>query len=318
MSISNDNTVLILGATGRFGAAAVAAFAEAGWRVLAQSRSAQASLPQGVKAIAAALSDTDGIVRAAQGAQAVVYAVNPPYTDWATQAMPLAQQGMDIASRLSARFMLPGNVYNYGASMPALLDEATPQQPTTRKGKIRFDMEAELAARASTGLSSVVIRAGDFFGSGTGSWFDLAIVKSIHKGTLMYPGPLDRTHAWAYVPDLARAFVAVAAQHAPQRFSSVQFPGHALTGEALLIAIEREARALGFGRQAPFKRTTMPWPIIRAGGWLVPAWREIAEMAYLWTVPHALDGASLTALVGDLPVTPLEVALRQTLLRLKP
>jgi len=36
---------LVLGANGRFGAAAVAAFAAAGWTVLAQARRAPAGLP---------------------------------------------------------------------------------------------------------------------------------------------------------------------------------------------------------------------------------------------------------------------------------
>ena len=36
-------TVLVLGAAGRFGAAAVQAFAQAGWRVLAQQRRAPAT-----------------------------------------------------------------------------------------------------------------------------------------------------------------------------------------------------------------------------------------------------------------------------------
>ena len=33
----------------------------------------------------------------------------------------------------------------------------------------------ELQRRAAQGLDSVVIRAGDFFGSGTGTWIDLAV-----------------------------------------------------------------------------------------------------------------------------------------------
>ena len=37
----------------------------------------------------------------------------------------------------------------------------------------------------------------------------VAIVKALAKGKLVYPGPLDRAHAWAYLPDLAQAFVAV-------------------------------------------------------------------------------------------------------------
>lgn len=55
---------LVLGANGRFGAAAVAAFAAAGWTVLAQARRAPAGLPHGAMHLAVALDDTDALVAA--------------------------------------------------------------------------------------------------------------------------------------------------------------------------------------------------------------------------------------------------------------
>ena len=71
----------------------------------------------------------------------VVHAVNPIYTRWDEEALPAARAGWNLAERFGARFMLPGNVYNYGAAMPARLDETTPQRPTTAKGRIRVEME---------------------------------------------------------------------------------------------------------------------------------------------------------------------------------
>jgi hypothetical protein len=55
----------------------------------------------------------------------VVHAVNPIYTRWDAELLPLFRQGLAVAEALGARFMLPGNVYNYGSGMPALLDEDT-------------------------------------------------------------------------------------------------------------------------------------------------------------------------------------------------
>ena len=194
-------TVLVLGANGRFGRAAVLAFAAAGWRVQAQLRRAPvAPLPAGATAVAAPLADTGALVAAAAGATAVVHAVNPVYTQWDAEALPAFEQGAAVARRLGALFMLPGNVYNYGEKMPALLLPDTPQRPSTRKGELRCAMEAAMqaqAAHAAQGLRSVVIRGGDFYGAGSGSWFDQAIVKSLAAGKLVYPGPLQVAHAWA-------------------------------------------------------------------------------------------------------------------------
>ncbi|MBP6338287.1 MAG: hypothetical protein KA375_11865 [Vitreoscilla sp.] len=307
-------TVLILGAAGRFGGAATAAFARAGWRVLAQARKPLTALPLGAEALLMPLDDLPALARAAAGTSVVVHALNPVYTRWGTDLLPLAETGMDLAQRLGARFMLPGNVYNFGADMPPLLTEATPPTATTRKGKWRCELEARMQARASQGLRSVVIRAGDFFGSGEGSWLDLAIAKDIAKGKLVYPGPLDRPHAWAYLPDLAQAFMAVASLPSVPGCQHFHFAGHTLTGAQLLAAIEHVARPLGLLPAGPVNRGGIPWGLMRWLGWAVPIWRELVEMAYLWEVPHALDGHALQAAVGPLPATPLDEALRRSLL----
>ncbi len=306
------NTVLVLGANGRFGRAAVDAFAAAGWRVAAQMRRAPATpLPAGARALEAPLSDTAAL--AASGARVVVHAVNPLYTRWDEEAMPLLRQGLDAAQRLGAHFMLPGNVYNFGEHMPALLDEHTPERPTTTKGRQRAAMEAEIAARP--GLRSTVIRAGDFYGGGTGSWLDLVIAKDLAKGKLVYPGPLDVPHAWAYLPDLARAFVVVAScgGEGAQR---LHFAGHTLTGREWLAALEQAAGELGLAPARGWRHGGFPWAFIRLAGLVWPMGRELAAMSYLWRVPHAIDGRALESAVGALPATPVVAALRQALLDL--
>jgi nucleoside-diphosphate-sugar epimerase len=310
-------TVLVLGAGGRFGGAAVQAFADAGWRVLAQQRRAgAAALPRGAAHLAVPLDDTAALVRAAAGASVVVHAVSPPYPRWEAELLPLLHQGLAVAEGLGARFMLPGNVYNFGAGMPALLNEHTPQRPSTRKGELRVAMEAELERRAARGLDSVVLRAGDFFGAGSGSWLDIAVVKSIARGRLVYPGPLDVVHAWAYLPDLARAFVAVAGDGGHRGCLKLHVEGHAVTGRAFIDAVSRAAAALGLQPAAGFRVGGMPWPLLRAVGLVHPLLREVVRMSYLWRVPHALDGSALRQRVGALPQTPLDEALRRALLQL--
>jgi nucleoside-diphosphate-sugar epimerase len=313
----NPSTVLVLGANGRFGAAAVQAFADAGWRVLAQVRRSPAPpLPQGAMALATPLADTAALAAQARDASVVVYAVNPPYTRWDDTLMPLFRHGLAVAQRLGAHFMLPGNAYNFGEAMPSLLVEDTPQRPSTDKGRQRVAMEAELGDRAAQGLDSTVIRAGDFFGAGRGSWLDLVIAKDIARGRLVYPGPQDVPHAWAYLPDLARAFVAVAGAPRQSGAQRLHFAGHTLTGHALLTALEAAAGGLGLRPQGGFRHGGVPWGLVRAAGWVHPMSREIARMSYLWRVPHALDGRALQRAVGPLPSTPIVAALQASLLEL--
>jgi nucleoside-diphosphate-sugar epimerase len=308
-----QRTALVLGAAGRLGAAAVQAFAAAGWTVLAQARRPQA-LPAGARVLALPLQDSAGLAAAAAGARVVVYGVNPLYTRWDQEMLPLARQGMDIAERLGATFMLPGNVYNFGEGMPALLHTTTPARPSTRKGELRVQLEDELRQRAAAGrLGAVVLRAGDFFGAGGGSWLDLAIAKDIARGKLAYPGPLDTVHAWAYLPDLARAFVAVAEQAPAAPFQCLHFAGHAVTGREFIAALEQAAAGLGLQPPDGWRHGSLPWGLMRVLGLVNPMVRELVRMSYLWRVPHALDGSALQQAVGPLAATPLVAALRAAL-----
>ena len=310
--------VLVLGANGRFGLAATKAFAAAGWRVFAHvRRDAAPGMPTDVQLVHGPLASLAGALSDGPAPSVVVHGINPIYTRWDEEALPAARAAMDLAERLGARFMLPGNVYNYGEGMPALLDEATPQRPTTPKGRIRAEMESELERRAASGqLRATVITAGDFFGDGSGSWLDQAIVKKIAGGTLDYPGDPALVHAWAYLPDLARAFVAVATAPAAAPFERFTFAGHSVTGEGFLTSIERAATTLGLAPARGWRHGRMPWAVIRAIGLVVPMWRELARMSYLWRVPHALSGRKLAARCSALQATPLEEAMRASLVAL--
>ncbi len=304
--------VLILGASGRFGAAAKDSFVKQGWRVIAQSRSAPGQ-EDGVQWISAAANEREAIARAAQGVQVVVHGWNPDYTRWHEDLLPMAEQAMQIAEKLNATLLLPGNVYNFGSSMPAVLTEDTPQHADTRKGMLRVQLEHLMARRCEQGrLRAVVLRAGDFYGAGSGNWFDMAIAKDLRRGKLVYPGALNQSHAWAYLPDLTEtaALLMQGAINQAQRFKPFEvfhFSGYTLTGQHLYESIA--SLRLHPQKQA-LKLASLPWGLMRIGSPFVPIWRELVEMRYLWDVPHRLDDSKLKALVGDIPKTDIAQALR--------
>jgi nucleoside-diphosphate-sugar epimerase len=315
-------TVLILGARGRFGLAAARAFANAGWKVLGQMRPgaqvpAEASNDSRIQWLTTDLHDTASLTQAAAGAAVVVHALNPAYTHkaWKAQVLPMTEAATEVARALHATLMVPGNVYNFGEDMPAVLREDTPQVARTIKGRIRIGMEEQLQR---SGVRTVVIRAGDFFGAGKGTWFDQVIVKDLQKGVFTYPGGKDVATAWAYLPDLARTFVAVAAKRAQlPAFEVLHFAGYSITGQQWLNVLSPVAQRQDWVRQgAELRFSDMPWPLIRLGALLVPTWEALAEMRYLWRTPHALANDKLLALLGREPHTPLAQAAQTALVDL--
>lgn len=298
--------VIILGARGRFGRAAVTAFLEAGWRVraLARNWSGAPSAGQEIRVEGDALNAAS-LSAAAAGCDVIINAVNPPYPKWSRDMPRLTKAVVAAAKQIGATVMVPGNVYNFGAAMPARLDEETPHRARHRKGKLRIAMERGYADAAEAGVRTIILRGGDFFeGVKSGNWFEDHITAKIGQGKVMYPGPLDRVHAWAFLPDMARAMAGLAAERsrfAP--FTQIGFPGYALSGRELVDGMERIC-----GRS--LRVNSMPWPLIRVLGLVMPQMREVAEMAYLWRVPHAIDGARLAELLPDFSPTAFDDALR--------
>jgi nucleoside-diphosphate-sugar epimerase len=303
--------ILVLGAAGQLGRAAAQAFHAAGWNVASLVRgNAGSAIAPGTELVEVDARDTAAVIEAARGADVVLNALNVPFTQWATSAIPLAETSIAAARENGATLVFPGNLYVYGAGIPAIVDETTPVAPTSRKGEIRAAIEARLRAAADEGTRMIILRSGDFFGAGAGSYFDRLLVREIASGRLTYPGPLDVVHEWAYLPDLAEALRRlVEARAALPPFAQFGFPGHAVTGREIAGAI---SRACGRG----FKVSGMPWTMLRLLGTVVPVFRELSEVAYLWSTPHAIDGTRLAAVIGEIPFTSLDRAVSSALLEL--
>lgn len=300
--------ILVLGAAGRLGRVAAEAFRDDGWEVISLVRpGARERAPRRTRTIEIDALDHAAVAAAASGADVILHALNPPYTEWSRLALPLAYSAVNAARTAGATLLFVGNLYNHGSPLPPVIDESTPMRPTAHKGRLRVLIEDHMAEAAEQGLRGIVLRAGDFFGGGRGAWLDLVITKEIGRGRLTYPGPIDIVHEWAYLPDLAATLVRLAAiRERLSPFEAVGFSGHAVTGRELTAAI---AKASGQGLAV--KR--MSWWLIHALRPVVPLSRELSEIAYLWNEPHRIDGGKLRTLIGDVPHTPLDVAVARAL-----
>jgi nucleoside-diphosphate-sugar epimerase len=303
---SKGGRILVLGARGRLGYVAAEAFRDARWDVKGLVRPGRSSfVARGVEPVEAVTRDE--AIEAARDCDVVLNALNPDIARWRQNAMSLAYSAVAAAEENRATLLFAGNVWNYGRGMPPVIDETTPMQPTTRKGAMRVEMEQRIREACDRGMRAIVLRAGDFFGAGRGSWFDLVVTKEIERNRLTYPGPPDVMHAWAYLPDYAQTLVKLAELR--EQFSAFEtfgFPGYAITGRQLVDAIESVTRS-------SFNVRQMSWWLLKSFGQLLAMGRELAELEYLWRVPHRIDGAKLAAAIGNIPHTPLNDAVARAL-----
>ncbi len=301
-------TIVILGAAGRVGDAAARAFVKAGWRVKGVARGKKgAELAPGVEWVQADAFDRRSLIAACQGADVVLNALNPQYTEWEEKVMPMAENVVAAVEAAGATQLVPGNVYNFGYAVAMNTDEEAPQVASTPKARIRIAMEELFRRKAEErGVQTLVLRAGDFYGGvKRESWLDLIILSKLKKDVFTWPGPMDLPHAFAYLPDLGEAFVRLAEKRRDLAvFDRFHYAGHTMTGAEMKAAAEEAV-----GR--PLARRGVPWTLLRAGGLFVPMLREIVVMSYLWRTPHSLDGTRLERTVGPLPVTDPVRAIRQ-------
>jgi nucleoside-diphosphate-sugar epimerase len=308
---------LVIGATGGIGGETAKALLERGWRVRALTRNvarAEQDFPRmgAVQWVSGDAMSENDVVAAARGTQLIIHAANPPgYRRWRELALPMLENTIAAARAAGARVVLPGNVYNFGPDAGTVIAEGAPQHPQTRKGQVRVEMEAMLRAAAGSGVRSLVVRAGDYFGPhGPSSWFGNLMVRPGHAVRyVVYPGRRGVGHCFAYLPDLAETIARLAdieATLAPAEI--VHFSGHWLErGDEIARAIRRVAGA----PRAPI----LPFPalLLYLAAPLSATLREAIEMRYLWREPLRLDNRKLVSLIGPEPHTPLDMAVRVSL-----
>ncbi len=305
-----NRTALVLGATGGIGGAVATKLLQRGWDVRALRReSSTRPVADGPKWVAGDAMNGNDVLSAARGASLIVHAVNPPgYRNWGRLVLPMLDNTIAAADRTGARIVLPGTVYNYGPDAFPLVAEDAPQHPTSRKGAIRVEMERRLERAADRGVRTLIVRAGDFFGPGAGgNWFSQGLVKPGRPVTaITAPGQPGVGHQWAYLPDVAATVVELLGRDLGT-FERFHMDGQwDADGTAMAAAIRAAV-----GRSVPAK--ALPWWLMRLASPVVPLFREMAEMEYLWRTPIRLDNRRLIRALGAEPRTPLNVAVRATL-----
>lgn len=203
---------LILGLSGAIGGAIASSLEARGYRIRALSRHEPGTTKHAfaVDRIKGDAVNKDNVVAASNGASLIVHVVNPPgYTKWREVGISMLRNTISAATVSGATILFHANVYVFSPTSGAVVSEATPKQPKTRKGQVRLEMEHLLAdAATSRGVRTIAVRAGDFFGPGvTGSWFPQALAKGGRSAKVLRDlSKPDVGHTWAYVPDLAETF----------------------------------------------------------------------------------------------------------------
>lgn len=288
-------TITILGINGAVGRAAAKAFIERGWRVIGFGRSNKHPLA-GVEFIKGDADNIPEMAAAVADADLVFNGLNLPYHQWGNGAAESLLARVIAACGKTGRTMLfPGNIYNYAATDRVITPDLA-QNPQTERGRIRVAMERQLSGAAARGdIRVIILRAGNFFGSDLGGdFFDQLILRELGKGKICLNPARTVPNAWAYLPDLAKAFAILAErrdQFAP--FETFHFKGHLKTADETFAAIKAATP------NRKLTQTGYPWLMLKAMGLFMPIIKGLVEMRYIWDFELGLEDPRLDAILGE-------------------
>jgi nucleoside-diphosphate-sugar epimerase len=245
-------------------------------------------------------TDVDALTGASRGAAALYNAVNPAYHRWATDWPPVAAALLTAAERTGAVLVTMSNLYGYGRPAGPMTPE-TPLAATDVKGRVRVRMWTDALAAHEAGRVRVTeARAADFVGpqvppAASHLNRQLSAVRAGRRAWVI--GDPDAPRSWAYLPDVAATLATLGtderalgrAWHVPSNPPRSQRQ-----------AIGDLAAAMGVG---PVAVTSIPWPVLRAVGVVVPLMREVVAVRHQFDQPYVIDAIATTATFG-LTATP--------------
>lgn len=287
-------THLVLG-TGAVGATVANHLAAQGHTVRAVNRSGKRdALDPAIPLSQADLNDPAGAASALAGADVVYQVTQPAYTRWEAEFPALQRTILTAAEHAGASIVLADNLYGYGPPRGETLTDASPQQPTTRKGAVRQTMADEaLEAHAAGRVRIALTRPSNYVGANYGIYRDL-VLDQIAKGKpARVLGRTNQPHSFSYVPDAARAMAAIGTSDVGWGRAWITPVMTPLT-QADLVARLWDA----LGQHGKPKVTGMRGLAMRGMGLFVPMLRESEEMMYEFDEPFIVSSGEFERAFG--------------------
>ena len=299
------NLVTVFG-YGATGAATIDRLVSRGTPVRLVQRKRPAGLPASVDFMACDVLKLDDVKRAMSGVSQVVVAIGFEYlTPVWRSAWPKAMANLlSAAEAANTRVVFIDNMYMYGPQDVAL-HEDLPLADYGRKPAVRAHVTRMWQQAAREGrVRWAALRAPDFYGPGVrNSHMGDSGLARVAQGkaaqVLMAP---EMPHAFAYVPDIARAVVTLL--DAPDDAFNQTWHVPCAKAKSPREMLQMGADAAG----VKLKMMVMPPLMLRLLGVFAPMVRETIEMRFTWNRPYHVDATKFARRFWS-DATPLEVGI---------
>ena len=237
----------------------------------------------------------------------IFHGINYPYDKWFGNMDTATMKIIEAASQQKATIIFPGNVYNYG-NLP-IIKEDSPQNPCTRKGALRVELEKMLYKAANAGKCKVLnVCLPDFWGPNVlNEGIKPVFMNALNGKALPYMIRIDIPHQNVFTKDAAEIMVRLMQRGLEKPHENYNYGGYVhSTMKEFLNQISRLANS-------PEKITLYPKWLFSVLGIFMPVMKEVKEMLYLFEGTVILDDSKVRKLFPDFKETPMDEAITETL-----
>ncbi|MEK3799299.1 SDR family NAD(P)-dependent oxidoreductase [Peribacillus sp. FSL H8-0477] len=304
--------VIVLGATGGMGSALVNELVDKGIAVTAFARNKTRLEKmfghyEQIQIISGDVFNLKQLTDAVENMDVIFHAVNIPYQEWAEKQPLLMANILKAAKKTGAKLALVDNIYAYGRSEGAPINEHHEKNPHTKKGKIRLRLE-QMAKESEVPL--FIAHFPDFYGPNGNSLLNYTFENMVKNKRAMFIGNQELAREYIYIPDGAKAMVELAMKN---RFDGGNWN---ITGSGVITGkeiIEIAREHLGYTKRV----STAGINVFRLLGIFDKFMAECKEMLYLTDEAVILDGKKYEKAMGHLPKTSYVQGIESTLKSIK-
>lgn len=304
---NRTGTILVMG-YGPVGKSVVAKLS--GSPVMVAQRHRPIDLPEGIPFVACDVLDAQSAHDAVKGATQIVLAIGFNYerSSWRANWPRAMENVLEAAANAHARIVFVDNLYMYGPQTAPLREDMALQDYGV-KPAVRAQITRQwISAHQSGRVKVAALRAADFYGPG---------VKNSHLGDLAFGNlakgkkPMmivdpDQQHAFAYVPDIARAVISLLDAPDEEFGQAWHIPSAPLMTPRQILALALQ------GRMKQLSITAIPVRLLPLMGLFIPFMREMIEMRFQWDRQYAVDASKFARRFWG-NATPFEVGSIETL-----
>jgi nucleoside-diphosphate-sugar epimerase len=249
------------------------------------------------------ITDPSQVDRAIEGSEIVYLTVGFAYdiTVWQREWPKLIGKVIESCRKYQARLVFFDNVYALDRNFLNNLTEDTPIKPTSKKGKVRAEIDQMILDEITAGrLQAIIARCADFYGTKNSVLVEMVYKNLLKNKKAMWFADTHKIHTFTAADDAARAVAILG--NTPDAYNQIWN----LPTDRTPLTGEQWVELFGKLMQKEARVRVIPVWMLAILGLFIPVFREFKEMIYQYDRDYVLNSSKFEKRFRYVPVHPEE------------